>query len=201
MAVKMSKLVCIFMLPSKMYLLRRNQPKEGPVEVDLLLQLLRREELPFALRPSGLHRRKGHVEDGALNVSVILDVEQEHRFLPGGEYGGHALEEEAEQRGEEALLGHVLQTNGDAVSQHVIGDDGDTERAEDHDTMETIWEREHLQLYLFTGSFSTEILNSTVLQEFSKTQFQDLDHNHIINYSFPVIPHIQLLTNTRLFLE
>lgn len=139
------------MFGSNIYLLRRNQPEEGPVEVDLLLQLLRREKGPFALRPSGLHRRKGHVEDGALHVGVILDVEQEHRFPPGGEHGSYALEEEAEQRGEEALLGHVLQTHGDAVGQHVIGDDGDTERAEGHDVMETIWERE------FSPSVSTQI--------------------------------------------
>lgn len=139
------------MFVSKIYLLRGNQPEEGPVEVDLLLQLLRREELLFALRPSGLHRREGHVEDGALHVGVILDVEQEHRFPPGGEQGGYALEEEAEQGGEEALLGHVLQTHGDAVGQHVIGDDGDAQRAEGHHVMETIWKRG------FSTSVSTQI--------------------------------------------
>lgn len=132
---------------SKIHLLRRNQPEEGPVEVDLLLQLLRREELPFALRPSGLHRRKSHVENGALNVSVILDVEQEHRFPPGGEHSGNTLKEEPEQRGEEAFLRHVLQTHSDAVSQHVIGDDVDTERADDHNTMDAIWEIENVQLF------------------------------------------------------
>lgn len=136
--------VCILMFTSKMYLLGRNQPEEGPVEVDLLLKILGREELPFALRPPGLHRREGHVEDGALHVGVVLDVEQEHRFPPGGEHRGHALEEEAEQRREEALLGHVLQAHRDAVGQHVVGDDGDAERAEGHHLMDTIWKKEFL---------------------------------------------------------
>lgn len=147
------------MFVSRIYLLRGNQPEEGPVEVDLLLKLLRREEIPFAPWPSGLHRRKGHVEDGALHVGVILDVEQEHRFPPGGEHGGHALEEEAEQRGEEALLGHVLQTHGDAVGQHVISDDGDTERAEGHDVMDTIWETE----FFISDSTKITVFNSREL--------------------------------------
>lgn len=90
------------------YLLRGYQPEQSPVEVDLLLQLLRRKERPFARDASGLHRRKGHVEDRALHVSVVLDVEHEHRLPLGGEHCRHALQEEAEQGRKEALLGHVF---------------------------------------------------------------------------------------------
>lgn len=108
------------------YLLRGYQPEQSSVEVDLLLQLLRREERPLAWDASRLQRREGHVEDGALDVGVVLDVEHEHGFPFGGEHSRHALEEEAEQGREEALLRHVLQTHRDAVGQHVISDDGDT---------------------------------------------------------------------------
>ena len=124
------------------YLLRGYQPEQGPVEVDLLLQLLGGKERPFPRDASGLHRRKGYIEDRALHISVVLDVEHEHRLPFGGEHRRHALQEEAEQRRKEALLGHVLQTHRDAVGQHVIGDDGDTQRAEGHDTMDAIWKEE-----------------------------------------------------------
>lgn len=134
--------MCIFVFLYMCYLLRGYQPEQSPVEVDLLLQLLRREERPFTRGASRLHRRKGHVEDGALHVSVVLDVEHEHRFPFGGEHGRYALKEEAEQRREEALLGHVLQTHRDAVGQHVVSDDGDTQRAEGHNAMDTIWKKE-----------------------------------------------------------
>lgn len=120
------------------YLLRGDQPEQSPVEVDLLLQVLRREERPFPRDASGLQRRKGYVEDGALHVGVVLDVEHEHCLPFGGEHSRHALQEEAEQGREEALLGHVLKTHRDAVGQHVIRDDGDTQRAEGHDPMDTI---------------------------------------------------------------
>lgn len=130
----------------KCYLLRGYQPEQSPVEVDLLLQLLRREERPFAQGASRLHRRKGYVEDGALYVSVVLDVEHEHRLPFGGEHSRHALKEEAEQGGQEALLGHVLQTHRDAVGQHVVRDDGDTQRADGHDAMDTIWKKDRRYL-------------------------------------------------------
>ena len=125
-----------------MYLLRWYQPEQSPVEVDLLLQLLRGEERPFTRDASRLHCRKGDVEDGALHVRVVLDVEHKHWLPFGGEHSRYALEEEAEQGREEALLGHVLQTHGDAVGQHVVSDDGDAQRAAAHDSMETIWRRD-----------------------------------------------------------
>lgn len=108
------------------YLLGGYGPEECPVEVDLLLQILGWEKSPFARTTSWLQRRKRHVENGALHIRVVLDVEHKH-FLPlGGQNGRHAFQEEAEERREEALLGHVLQTHRDAVGQHVVGDDGDS---------------------------------------------------------------------------
>jgi len=108
----------------------------------MLLKLLGGEERPVTRGAAGLQRREGHVEDGALHVGVVLDVEHEHRLPLGGEHGGHALQEAAEQRRQEALLGHVLQTHRDAVGQHVVGDDGDPQRAEGDHVMEAIWKEE-----------------------------------------------------------
>lgn len=116
-------------------------PEQRPVEVDLLLQLFRREERPFPGRSSGLQGGERDVEDGALDVGVVLDVEDEHFLAFGGQHGRHALQEEAEQRGEEALLGHVLKPHRDAVGQHVVRDDGDTQRAERCHAMDAVWER------------------------------------------------------------
>lgn len=123
------------------YLLRGNQPEKSPVQVDLLLQLLGGEERPFTLPAARLHGGEGDVEDGALHVGVVLDVEDEHGLPPGGEHGRHALHEEAEERREEALLGHVLQAHRDAVGQHVVGDDGDTQRAGSYNVVDTVWNR------------------------------------------------------------
>lgn len=120
------------------YLLRGYQPEQSPVEVYLLLQFLRRKECPFALGTTGLHCRKGYIQDGALHICVVLDVEHKHCLPFGGEHSSNTLQEEAEQGREEALLGHVLQTHCDAVSQHVIGDDGDTQRTHGNNTMDTI---------------------------------------------------------------
>lgn len=137
----------IYMCVCVCYLLRRYQPEQSPVEVDLLLQILRRKERPFARSASRLHRRKSDVQDGALNVGVVLDVEHEHRFPRGGEHGGDALQEEAEQRREEALLGHVLQAHRDAVGQHVVGDDGDAQRAEGDGAVDAIWKDTESRLF------------------------------------------------------
>lgn len=117
------------------YLLRRNEPEQSPVQVDLLLQFLRRKEGP---RP-GLHGREGDVEDGALHVGVVLDVEDEDGLAPGGEDGRHAVHEEAEQGRQEALLRHVLQAHRDAVGEHVVGDDGHAECAEGRGGVDAIW--------------------------------------------------------------
>lgn len=73
-----------------------------------------------------------------MHVGVVLDVEHKHGFPFGGEHSRHTFQEEAEQGGEEALLRHVLQTDRDAVGQHIVGDDGDTQGAERNNTMNTI---------------------------------------------------------------
>lgn len=77
-----------------------------------------------------------------MDVRVVLDVEHKHRFPFGGEHSRHALEEEGQQRGEEALLGHVLQPHSDAVGQHVVSDDGDAQCAEGRHLMEAVWKKE-----------------------------------------------------------
>jgi len=106
----------------------------------VLLQVLGGEVPPAARGAPRLQGGEGHVEDGAAHVRVVLDVEHEHRLPVGGEHGGHALQEEGEQVRQEAFLGHVLQAHRDAVGQHVIGDDGDAERAHGHHPVETVWE-------------------------------------------------------------
>lgn len=128
------------------YLLRGYQPEQSPVEVDLFLQLLRGEVRAFAWGTTRLQRRKGYIEDGALHVRVILDVEHKHCFPFSGEHRCHAIKEEAEQRREESLLGHVLQPHSDAVGQHVVCDDGDTQRAHGHNTMNTICEKDRVDI-------------------------------------------------------
>lgn len=130
------------------YLLRGYQPKKSPVKVDLFLQLLGGEERAFTWGTTGLQRRKGYIEDGALHVCVILDVEHKHCFPFSGEHSCHALKEEAEQGREESLLGHVLQPHSDAVGQHVVSDDGDTQCADGHNTMDTIWKKDRVDILL-----------------------------------------------------
>lgn len=87
----------VFDLRTVRYLLSGYEPESSPVEVDLLLQLLRWEEHAFTRSPSGLQRRKGYVEDGALDVGVVLDVKHKHCFPLGGEYIRHSLKKKAEQ--------------------------------------------------------------------------------------------------------
>lgn len=136
LCIKVSVYICVC------YLLRGYQPEQSPVEVDLFLQLLRGKERAFTWGTSRLQRRKGYVEDGALYVCVILDVEHKHCFPFSGQHSCHTLKEEAKQRREESLLGHVLQPHSDAVGQHVISDDGDTQCADGHNSMDTIWKKE-----------------------------------------------------------
>lgn len=116
--------------------LRGNGGQQRPVEVDLLLQVLRGEELvPDATREQG---REGDVQDVGADVRVILDVENEDAILGGGEHSRHPLHKEGQEGRQEPLLGHVLQPHRDAVGEHVVRDDGDTQRAHCSDTVNTI---------------------------------------------------------------
>lgn len=117
--------------------LRGNQGQQRPVEVDLLLQVLRGEELVSnATREQGW---EGDVQDIGADVRVVLDVENKDAVLGGGEHGCHPLHKEGQEGRKEPLLGHVLQPHCDAVGEHVVRDDGDTQGADCSDTVNTIW--------------------------------------------------------------
>lgn len=140
---------CILFSPLSVYLLRRYEPEQSPVEVDLLLQLLWREEGAFPRTTAGLQCWERHVEDRPLYVGVVLDVKHKHLLAFGGQHRSDTLHEEAEQRRQEALLGHVLQTHCDAVGQHVICDDGYTQCTQGHDCMETVWKEKNRRFLTF----------------------------------------------------
>jgi len=89
------------------------------LHVQLLLQLLRAEVAPAPRRQG----READVEHRAAHVRVVLDVEDEDVLLGRCKHGGHPFQEGGQQRGEEALLPHVLQPHRDAVGQHVLRDD------------------------------------------------------------------------------
>ena len=135
----------------RQHALAGHQGEERAVQVDLLLQGLGREEQPrvggcgrghaqlISMRtPGRLQGRERDVEDAPLDVGVVLDVEDEDAVPAGGEDGGDALHEEGEERRQEALLGHVLQTHRDAVGQHVVCYDGDPEGAEGGDLVNAV---------------------------------------------------------------
>lgn len=73
-------------------------------------------------------------------IQVGLDVEDENIFDGHREHRRHALQEVAQQRGQEMLLGHVLETDGDTAAQHVLGDDEDAENALGRNAVDSIWE-------------------------------------------------------------
>lgn len=73
-------------------------------------------------------------------IQVGLDVEDENIFDGHREHRRHALQEVAQQRGQEVLLGHVLETDGDTAAQHVLGDDEDSENALGRNAVDSIWE-------------------------------------------------------------
>lgn len=139
------------------HVLGGQQGEQRSVQVNLLLESFRGEEtvrggvVVVAPRPlqvigvwcrrtGGLQSGEGDIQDASLDVSVILDVEHEDAVAAGGEDGSHAVHEEGEQRGQEELLGHVLQADRDAVGQHVVGDDGDAQGAQGRDVVDTIYE-------------------------------------------------------------
>ena len=113
-----------------------NHGQQGPVEVDLLLQVLRGEEL--VSNATREQSREGHIQDIGADVRVVLDVENEDAILGSGEHCCNPLHKQGQEGREEPLLGHVLQPHRDAVGEHVIRDDGDTQGADRRDTVDTI---------------------------------------------------------------
>lgn len=120
--------------------LRGNHGQQGPVEVDLLLQVLGGEEL--VSNATREQSREGHVQYIGADVCVILDVENKDAILGGREHCRYPLHEQGQEGRKEPLLGHVLQPHRDTVGEHVVCDDGDTQSADCRDTVDTIWREE-----------------------------------------------------------
>lgn len=74
--------------------------------------------------------RESDIENATTNIRVILDIEDEDAIRTGGQNCGYTFSEKGKQGGEETFLRHVLQTNGDAVRQHIIRNDSHAEGAE-----------------------------------------------------------------------
>lgn len=117
--------------------LRGDRGQQRPIEVDLLLQVLGGEEL--VANATREQSWEGHIQDIGADICVVLDVENEDAVLGGGEHCRHPLDKQGEERRKEPLLGHVLQPHRDAVGQHVICDDGDTQGANSRNAVDAVW--------------------------------------------------------------
>lgn len=99
------------------------QPR--PVQIKLFLQGLWGEE--ESARQRG---READIQDPSRRrIQVRLDVEDKNILNRHREHRRNALQETAQQRWQEVLLGHVLEADGDAAAQHVLCDDEDAENA------------------------------------------------------------------------
>lgn len=117
------------------------------VQVDLLLELLwGKVAARGATRKQGW---EGYIENAATDIAVILHVEDKDTITAGRQNSSHALGEQTQQWWQEAFLGHVLQAHGDAVSQHVVCDDGHTEGAECCYSVESICKTGYLVIQMF----------------------------------------------------
>lgn len=120
--------------------------QEAAVQVDPLLQVLGAEELATA---AGQQDGQADVQNAGAHVRVVLDVEDDDVLLAGGEHRRHALQEEPQQRGQEALLGHVGQPQGDAAGEHLVRDDGDLQCALSRHAVHPIYKERDSMGYLF----------------------------------------------------
>ena len=109
--------------------LGRDGGQQRAVEVEPLLQLLGGEEAGAVPRGRQQHREADVEDTGGPHVRVRLDVEEDDAVAGGGQDGCHPLQEAVEQGGEESLLGHVGQAQGDAVAQHLVRDHRHPQRA------------------------------------------------------------------------
>lgn len=106
-----------------------------PVQVQFLLQFLWGQE---ASTWQGC--READVQDPSrCCVQVWLNVKDKNILNRHGQHRWHALQEGPQERRQEVLLGHVLETDGDAAAQHVLGDDEDTQNALGRNAVNTIW--------------------------------------------------------------
>lgn len=118
---------------TNLHLRQRCQP--GSVQVQLLLQSLRGEEL-------STRQCSGEADiqyPSRRCIHVRLDVEDEDVLNRHWEHCGYALQEVTQQWRQEVLLGHVMEAHGNAVSKHVLGDDEDSENTLGWDAVDTVW--------------------------------------------------------------
>jgi len=116
-----------------LHLCKWRQPR--PVQVQLFLQRLGREE-----ESTGQRSREADIQDPSRRrIQVRLDVEDENILDRHREHRWHALQEVTQQRRQEMLLGHVLEADGDAAAQHVLGDDEDAENTLGRNAVDAIW--------------------------------------------------------------
>lgn len=96
-----------------------------PVQVQLLFQGLRGEK-----QSAWQCGREADVQDASGRcVQIRLDVEDEYILNGHRKHCWDALKEVTQQRGQEVLLGHVLEADGDTAAQHVLCDDEDSKDA------------------------------------------------------------------------
>ncbi len=125
-------LVFEFVMRANLHLRQGCQP--WPVEVKLFLQGFGREE-----ESTWQRGREANIQDPSwCCVQVRLDVEAKNIFDRHWEHRRHALQEVTQQRGQEVLLGHVLEAYGDTAAKHVLGDDEDAENALGWNAVDTI---------------------------------------------------------------
>ena len=63
---------------------------------------------------------KADVEDPLCDIGVILDVDDDDVFGVGGDDGGDGADEEVVELGQEGRLCDVVESDRDAVYQHVL---------------------------------------------------------------------------------
>lgn len=97
----------------------------GPVQVQLLFQGLRGKK-----QSAWQYSWEADVQDASRRrVQIRLDVKDENILDGHRKHSRHTLQEVTQQWGQEVLLGHVLEADGDAAAQHVLCDDEDSKDA------------------------------------------------------------------------
>lgn len=108
--------------------------ESGSVEIELFLQSLRWEELTSRQRC-----REAHVEHPPC-FRIRLHVKHKHIIRRYWQHRWHSFQKVSEQRGQEVLLGHVLQSHGNAAAEHLLRDDENPQHALSADAVNAIWE-------------------------------------------------------------
>ena len=83
-------------------------------------ELRRVEHIPVVLHPSP--HTKAHIQDLLTDICIVIDIDNKYVVLSGGDDGGEGPDEVVVQGAEEGRLGDGVQTDGDAVVEHVLCD-------------------------------------------------------------------------------